>query len=109
MKYVSLKDKKQQLKKGQKKSKNEEFRIGFEKGIDESFDLFSNFIDLYKKYKNDVKLLMNEQKPIWTKWVKYYENQPKVESSNYLNIYNEWLFNHIFCDIDDDSESFLSL
>ena len=109
MKYEPLKDKKQQLKKGQKNSDNKEFHVGFEKGVDDSFDLFASFIGLYKKYTNDVKLLMNEQRPVWTKWVKYYESRPKVDSLNYLNIYNEWLFNHIFSDINDESDNFLTL
>ena len=109
MKYEPLKDKKQQLKKNQNKSDNNEFKIGFEKGVDNSFDLFASFIDLYKRYKGDVKLLMKEQKNVWSNWVKYYENQSNVDPSSYLDRYNEWLFDYFFSNINDGSDTFLSL
>jgi len=112
MKYEPLKNRKEQLKKDLlKDKKNEEnnFHNGFKKGVDDSFSLFESYINLYKKYKNDIKLLMNEQKNIWSKWVKYYEKQSKVNSSDYLNIYNEWLFNYVFSDINNDSEGFLQI
>ena len=108
MKYEPLKDKKQQLK-NQKKSDNNEFKIGFEKGVDNSFDLFASFIDLYKRYKDDVKLLMKEQKNVWSNWVKFYENQSNVDPASYLGRYNEWLFDYFFSNINDDSDTFLSL
>lgn len=109
MKYEPLKNKKQQLKKDKKTSDNTEFNIGFEKGVDHSFDLFASFIELYKRYKNDVKLLMKEQKNVWSNWVKYYENQSSVDTSSYLNRYNEWLFDYIFSNMNEESDTFLSL
>ena len=114
MKCEPLKDKKQQLikkcsLKNKDKKTKKDFHEGFEKGVDDSFDLFANFIELYKRYKNDVKLLMNEQKNVWSKWVKHYENQSKVDSNDYLNLYNEWLFNFVFSDIKGEDDSFLKL
>lgn len=115
MKYEPLKEKKQKLKKNGISSKKQnstdinDFRQGFEKGIDDSFDLFASFINLYKKYKNDVKLLMNEQKDVWSKWVKYYEVQSNVDNSNFINKYNEWLFDYIFSNINEESDGFLQL
>ena len=81
MKYEPLKDKKQQLKKDKKCTDNPEFNTGFEKGVDHSFDLFATFIELYKKYKDDVKLLMKEQNIVWSNWVKYYENHEKHQKA----------------------------
>jgi len=109
MKCEPLKDKKQQLKKNQKTSDNNEFKIGFEKGVDDSFVLFSSYVDLYKRYKNDVKLLMKEQKNVWSKWVKYYEGQSNVDPSSYLNRYNEWLFDYVFSNANNEEDAFLTL
>jgi len=109
MKYKSLKDKKQELKKNHKKSSNNEFKDGFEQGVDNSFDLFASYVDQYKRYKDDVKLLMKEQKNVWTNWVKYYENQSNVDTANYINKYNEWLFDYMFSNINEETDSFLSL
>ena len=114
MEYEPLKDKKQKLKNtifssNKQKSEKKDFCIGFEKGVDESFEVFETFIEYYNKYKNDVKLLMNEQKNIWSKWVKFYDNQTKVNPSEYLIKYNEWLFNYIFSNINEENESFLQL
>ena len=50
---------------------------------------------------------MNEQKNIWSKWVRYYESQSNVNTSNYLENYNNWLFDYIFYDI--NAADFLSL
>ena len=115
MKYEPIKNKKQKMKdevlslKKQNDSNENNFYLGFEKGVDNSFDLFASFIELYKRYKNDVKLLMNEQKNIWSKWVKYYEKQSDVNTSNYLEKYNNWLFEYIFSDVNGDAVNFLSL
>ena len=115
MEYEPLKNKKQKMKddilslKNQNNTNENGFYLGFEKGVDNSFDLFASFIELYKRYKDDVKLLMNEQKNIWSKWVKYYENQSNVNTSNYLENYNNWLFDYIFSDVNEDTAGFLSL
>ena len=107
MKCEPLKNKKQQMKKDilltkDKTSKDKnEFNLGFEKGVEDSFDVFASFIDLYKRYKNDLKSLMNEQKHIWSKWVQYYEKQTDINKSDYLSRYNEWLFEYIFNDVNN--------
>ena len=116
MKCEPLKDKKQKMMKDALKSTDNnindksEFNLGFKKGVNDSFNIFASFVDLFKKYKNNVKLLMNEQKDVWLKFVKYYENQSDTNTSNYLNIYNNWLFEHIFYDVNNMSPyDFLSL
>ena len=87
-----------------------DFNLGYKKGVDDSFEVFASFIDLFKKYKNNVKLLMNEQKEIWQKFVKFYETQKGLNTSNYLAKYNSWLFEFLFSDINNlDSDDFLSL
>jgi hypothetical protein len=87
-----------------------EFYLGFQKGVDDSFNVFVSFVDLFKRYKNNVKLLMNEQKEVWLKFVQYYETQSDTNVSNYLKRYNNWLFDYIFYDINNMSPNeFLSL
>ena len=116
MKCEPLKDKKQKMMKDVLKSTDNnindesEFYVGFKKGVNDSFNTFASFADLFKRYKNNVKLLMNEQKDVWLKFVKYYETQTDTNKSNYLNIYNNWLFEYIFHDINDmNPNDFLSL
>jgi hypothetical protein len=110
MKYESLKNKKYKLIKTNLKKENTEFSTGFEKGVDESFNLFVSYINLYNKYKNDVKLLMQEQKDVWKEWVKFYENQNNLNKSNYLEKYNFWLFDFIFSNITEkESDNFFTL
>jgi len=41
-----------------------EFYLGFKKGVNDSFNIFTSFVGLFKQNKNNVKLLMNEQKNI---------------------------------------------
>jgi len=109
MKCEPLKDKKHKIMKDVLKSKENniddksEFYQGFKKGVDDSFNVFASFIDLFKRYENNVKLLMNEQKDVWLKFVKYYETQKDMNTSNYLNKYNNWLFDYIFYDINNKS------
>jgi len=87
-----------------------EFYLGYKKGVDDSFNVFTSFVDLFKRYKNNVKLLMNEQKDVWLKFVQYYETQSDTNTSNYLSIYNNWLFDYIFHDINNQNpDDFLSL
>ena len=111
MKCEPLKNEKQKMMKDALKSNNKnEFYLGFKKGVDDSFNVFASYVDLFKKYKNNVKLLMNEQKDVWLKFVQYYESQPTIKSSEYLSIYNNWLFEYIFSDINNaNSDDFLSL
>ena len=115
MKCEPLKDKKQQmikdiLKSTDKNTDESEFYLGFKKGVDDSFDTFASLVDLFKRYKNNVKLLMNEQNDVWKKFVKYYETQSDMNKSDYLNKYNNWLFDYIFYDINKlDSTGFLGL
>jgi hypothetical protein len=116
MKCEPLKDKKQKMIKNIIKSTDNnindesEFYLGFKIGVDDSFNTFASFVDLFKRYKNNVKLLMNEQIDVWKKFVKYYETQSDTNKSNYLNKYNNWLFDFIFYDNNNlDSNDFLSL
>ena len=116
MKYGPLKSKKQKMKKDTLKSmkhdvpEKNKFYSGFEKGVDDSFDLFASVVDLYKRYKGDVKLLMNEQRKVWSEWVNYYDSQSDIDVSTYLDRYNNWLFDYAFSDIDGKkSDDFFSL
>ena len=116
MKCESLIIKKQNIKKNLFKSKKKdvndksEFYLGFKKGVEDSFNEFNSIVDMFKRYKNNIKLLMNEQRDLWLKFTKYYDNQKNCNTSNYLSIYNNWLFNFIFEDINDiDSNELLSL
>ena len=87
-----------------------EFYKGFERGVDDSFNVFVSYVDLFKRYKNNVKLLMDEQKDVWLKFVQYYETQKDIDKSNYLSRYNSWLFDYIFCDVNEkDPDDFLRL
>jgi len=111
-----LKNKKHKMEKDILKSTDKsindksDFYLGFKKGVDDSFIVFASYVDLFKRYKNNVKLLMNEQKDVWLKFVQYYETQSDINNSDYLGKYNNWLFDYIFYDVDDiDSEGFLSL
>lgn len=115
MLYEPLKNKKQKMEKDILKSNDKnindksDFYQGFKKGVDDSFILFASYIDLFKRYKDNVKLLMNEQKDIWEKFVKYYETQSDMNTSNYLSKYNNWLFDYMFHDVNSmDSDNFLS-
>jgi len=114
--FEPLKNKKQKMMKDvetttYKNSKEQsEFYSGFKKGVDDSFNTFAYYVDFFKRYKNNVKLLMNEQKDIWLKFVKYYETQSDTNTSNYLSRYNNWLFNYIFYDINNENfDDFFSL
>lgn len=116
MKYGPLNNKKQKMKKDALKSTKHDipsenkFYLGFEKGVDESFDLFASIVDSYKQYRDDVKLLMKEQRKVWTEWVDYYDNQSDIDVSNYLDRYNDWLFNYAFSNINGEkSDSLFSL
>jgi hypothetical protein len=116
MKFEPLKNKKQKLMKDiliktdNNLTDKSEFYLGFKKGVNDSFEIFTNFIDLFKRYKNNVKLLMNEQKDVWLKFVQFYEKQSDTNKSNYLSIYNNWLFEFIFHDINNmNLNSFLNI
>jgi hypothetical protein len=116
MKFEPLKNKKQKLMKDiliktdNNLTDKSEFYLGFKKGVNDSFEIFTNFIDLFKRYKNNVKLLMNEQKDVWLKFVQFYEKQSDTNKSNYLSIYNNWLFEFIFHDINNvNLNDFLSI
>ena len=53
---------------------------------------------------------MDEQKDVWLKFVQYYETQSDTNTTNYLSKYNNWLFNYIFYDIDNEGiDDFLNL
>ena len=114
--YEPLKEKKLKIEKNLQKLKNKndsddtKYYSGFEKGVNESFEAFATSIDAYKRYKNDVKLLMKEQQKIWSKWIKYYNSKNNINNDNFLDKYNDWLFSFIFSGIDKESStSFLEL
>jgi len=116
MKCEPLKNKKEKIIKDiltstDKNIKNEsEFYLGYKKGVDDSFNVFNSYVDLFKRYKNNVKLLMNEQKDVWLKFVQYYETQSDKNTSNYLSRYNNWLFDYFFYDINNiGPDDFFSL
>ena len=100
MKLESLQQKKQQIEKQapsfSKESKNDSFNEGFQKGVEASFNTFITLVDQYKRYKDEVKLLMDEQKPLWKEWVQYYEKRSDIPQSEYLVRYNTWLFDYLF-------------
>lgn len=96
---------KQKLSNNSTKNNKDDFNIGVQKGVDESFEFFAYTICLFKKYKNNVKLLMEEQKDVWLKWVKYYENHKDIKNSNYLETYNQWLFDYAFSNINNEKSS----
>ncbi len=106
--YGPLNSKKQKIKKDAIKfAKNDidsenKFCLGFEKGVDESFDLFASVVDSYKRYKDDVKLLMKEQRNVWKEWIDYYDSQSDIDVSSYLNRYDNWLFNYTFSNINGE-------
>jgi len=98
----------QQIKK-EKQSETNTYKDGVKKGITESFRSFSDLVTTYQKYQNNVKLLMNDEKQIWKKWVDYYEQQNNISKSDYMSSYNEWLFDYLFCNTIISEEMFTSL
>jgi hypothetical protein len=108
MKYDQLINKKKKLNKiinNQDNFKdNKKYYEGLKEGVNESFDLFNLTIEFYKKYKDNVKLLMNEQNKLWLKWISYYNNQNDINNSNYKIRYNKWLFDNLFLNINNDKK-----
>ena len=99
MKLEPLPQKKQQLSKQAskkvQKQQDDSFSSGYIEGVKSSFETFSHLIHQYKRYKDDVKLLMEEQKPLWKSWVSYYEKKKNISQNDYLKQYNTWLFEYI--------------
>lgn len=100
MKLEPLQQKRHQIEKQvqslSKVSKNNSFDEGYHQGIERSFDTFVSLINQYKRYKDEVKLLMEEQKPLWKEWVQYYDKQGEIPQAEYLVRYNSWLFDYLF-------------
>lgn len=94
MKIKPLIEIREKLKKNTKNSP--EYKKGFETGIDTSFEVFTKYINQYKKYYDNIKLLLKEEEKIWKKWVDFYEKQNNINKENLLKIYNKWLFNYFF-------------
>jgi hypothetical protein len=90
-----------------KDKKDDKFFKGFENGISESFKMFDVAINSYDRYKNEVKLLMKEQQSVWKKWINYYNKKSGINNNNYLENYNNWLYNYIF--IEKEEENFDTL
>ena len=91
------------------KQSNENYSDGIKIGINKSFQSFSDLIKQYLNYQNDVKKLMSEEQEIWKKWVQFYEKQQEIAKSDYIEIYNTWLFNYLFCNSMKKQELFSSL
>jgi hypothetical protein len=112
MALKSLKERKEDLiiqARKQKPSERNSYNEGMEKGIAVSFHSFSNLVEIYRKYQNNVKLLMDDEKQIWKKWVDYYERQTNISKLDYINCFNEWLFDYLFCNLVVNEEMFTSL
>jgi hypothetical protein len=111
MNYEPLKQKKQDIIKQKTKTakKNDEFNQGFEQGVEDSFKMFASYVEMYNRYKEDVKLLMKEQKPLWKEWVTFFEKQNKVDKTDYLPLYKSWLFEYIFHDVNNEKTDGYSL
>lgn len=77
-------------------SGNEEYKKGYKEGVEEAFKQFEKTIKLYNRYKNNTKLLMEEQNKIWKKWISYYEKQRDINKKDFLQRYNNWLFSYLF-------------
>ncbi|MEF8848978.1 MAG: hypothetical protein V5A68_07595 [Candidatus Thermoplasmatota archaeon] len=99
MNLKALKDKKKNIKKEIQEKETGSYSKGFQAGIEKSFQIFEFYIKQYKRYKNNVKLLMKEEKKLWKKWVNYYEKHSNIKTEEYENRYNEWLFENLFSDI----------
>lgn len=112
MALKSLKERKEDLIQQVQKQKILEkntYTDGMKKGISVSFSSFSDLVTTYIKYQNNVKLLMNDEKQIWKKWVDYYEQQNNISKSDYMSNYNVWLFDYLFCNTIIGEEMFTSL
>ena len=53
----------------------------------------------YKQYRNDITLLMKEQKKVWDRWIVYYNSLQNVSKSNVNSKFNQWLFDYCFLDV----------
>lgn len=82
---------------------NKDFVLGFKQGIKTSFSIFEDFLNLYIRYYNNVKLLLKEQKHVWKKWIEFYEKSSDISINNYTQKYNKWLFSFVFSFDKDDS------
>ena len=79
-----------------KENNNNSFDDGVQKALQLSFENFTTLINQYLKYKDDIKLLMKEKNEAWKKWISYYENQNNISKSDFIERYNNWLFDYIF-------------
>ena len=64
-----------------------------------SEDAITSAVGFYKRYKNNIKRLMEEQKPIWKVFISYYNDSSDFSQENHLEKYNDWLFNYTFSDV----------
>lgn len=94
-KLEPLSVKEQHFVKKKKSSTDKDFKKGYTKGVSEAFQEVQESVNLFKRYENDVKLLMKEQKPVWKNWVSYYEDQ-NINQDEYIYRYNVWLFDFVF-------------
>ncbi|HEC89729.1 MAG TPA: hypothetical protein ENI44_04005 [Thermoplasmatales archaeon] len=79
-----------------KTSEDKLYNKGYKEGVEEAFKQFEETIQLYNRYKDNIKLLMEEQNNIWKKWIEYYEKQKSITKEDFLQRYNDWLFSYIF-------------
>ena len=106
MELESLSLQKRRLQEKISSAKEKIYQEGFRDGVEESFKQFQVAIKMYKKYKDNVKLLMEEQNKVWKKWIEYYEKQSNINRENFLQRYNEWLFRYIF---ESEKDSWMNL
>ena len=105
---LSVKEQHLENKKSTKSVSKEEFHKGFGKGVTEAFKEVQQSVVLFKRYENDVKLLMKEQKPVWKDWVSFYEDK-KISQDEYVQRYNNWLFDYVFIKGKKKEESLFTL
>ncbi len=104
---LSVKEEQLENKKSKPSSK-EDYHKGYDKGVTEAFKEVQQSVVLFKRYENDVKLLMKEQKPVWKNWVSFYEEK-KIKQNEYMQRYNNWLFDYVFIKGKKKEESLFSL
>jgi len=56
-------------------------------------------VTFYKRYRNNIKRLLEEQKNVWKEFIVYYDSQHDMNKSDYLEKYNIWLFDYAFSDV----------
>ena len=61
-------------------------------------------VKFYKRYRNNIKRLLEEQKNVWKEFIVYYDSQQNMNKSDYIEKYNIWLFDYAFSDVVQSDE-----